>query len=54
MLLGKTRSHSHIYPLSTTEQQAMEDYVQEALQQGYIHPSNSLASTRLLFVEIKG
>lgn len=37
-----------------TEQQAMEDYVQEALQQGYIHPSNSLASTRLLFVEIKG
>lgn len=27
---------SHLYPLSLSEQKATEDYVQEALQQGYI------------------
>lgn len=31
----------HIYPLSILEQKAMEEYIQEALHQGFIRPSTS-------------
>lgn len=41
-------------PLSIVEQAAMEEYVQEVLQQGYIRPSVSLASASFSFVEKKG
>ncbi|KAL0161269.1 hypothetical protein M9458_044994, partial [Cirrhinus mrigala] len=34
--------HGKIYPLSIPETKAMEDYIQEALAQGYIRPSTSL------------
>lgn len=40
-----------VYPLSHTEQLAMEEYVQEALKQEYIIPSMSLASAEFFFVE---
>lgn len=39
--------------LSKTEQSAMKEYVQEALHEGYICPSISLASTGGFFVEKK-
>lgn len=39
-----------VYPLSLSEQKNMEEYVQEALQQGYIRPSTSPASAGLFFI----
>ncbi|MCJ8729355.1 hypothetical protein PDJAM_G00105360 [Pangasius djambal] len=53
LLPGTTPPHNPIYPLSLTEQQAMEEYVQEALQEGYFHPATSPASAELFFVERK-
>ncbi|KAI2651025.1 Transposon Tf2-11 polyprotein [Labeo rohita] len=38
-----------IYPLSIPENQAMEEYIKEALQHGYIHPSTSPAASSLFF-----
>lgn len=43
----------HVYPLSLPEQLVMVDYIEEALQQGYIRRSTSQASTGF-FVEKKG
>lgn len=45
--------HNCFYPLSLAEQQAMEEYVQEVLQQGYIQPSTCLSSAGFFFVEKK-
>ncbi len=39
-----------IYPLSILERKAMENYVKEALQQGFIHPSTSPAASSFFFV----
>lgn len=38
LLQGTSPPFNRIYPLSLTEPQAIEEYVQEALQQGHIHP----------------
>lgn len=43
-----------IYPLSVPEHMAMEEYIQEALHQGFIRPSSSLVSSRFFFVAKKG
>lgn len=42
-----------IYPLSIPEQKAIEEYVEEALQQGYIHPSTSPATSSFFIVAKK-
>ncbi|KAI2645539.1 Transposon Tf2-9 polyprotein [Labeo rohita] len=42
-----------IYPLSLPETQAMEEYIQEALSQGYICPSTSPAASSFFFVAKK-
>ncbi len=43
---------SKVYPLSRTESQAMEEYITEALNSGFIHPSMSPAAAGF-FVEKK-
>ena len=43
----------HVYPLSYAETEAMENYVQESLQQSFIHPSKSPASSSFFFVKKK-
>ncbi len=42
-----------IYPLSLPEQKAMEEYIEEALQQGYIRPSTSPVASSFFFVAKK-
>ncbi|KAL0172102.1 hypothetical protein M9458_032413, partial [Cirrhinus mrigala] len=42
-----------IYPLSLPETKAMEEYIQEALSQGYICPSTSPAASSFFFVAKK-
>ncbi|KAL0194826.1 hypothetical protein M9458_008398, partial [Cirrhinus mrigala] len=42
-----------IYPLSIPENQAMEEYIKEALQHGYIRPSTSPAASSFFFVAKK-
>ncbi|KAI2666816.1 Transposon Tf2-6 polyprotein [Labeo rohita] len=42
-----------IYPLLIPENQAMEEYIKEALQHGYIHPSTSPAASSFFFVAKK-
>lgn len=54
LCLGTSPSCGRIYPLFITKQQAKEEYVQEALQQGYIEPPTSPAVAGLFFVEMKG
>ncbi|XDV19520.1 hypothetical protein PO909_024978 [Leuciscus waleckii] len=44
---------SKVYPLSRTESQAMEEYIEEALNSGFIHPSTSPAAAGFFFVEKK-
>ncbi|KAK3545878.1 hypothetical protein QTP70_016572 [Hemibagrus guttatus] len=44
---------SKVYPLSRPETQAMEDYIEEALSSGFIHPSTSPAAAGFFFVEKK-
>ncbi|KAI2646181.1 Transposon Tf2-8 polyprotein [Labeo rohita] len=39
-----------VYPLSIPERQAMEEYIEEALKQGFIQPSTSLAASSFFFV----
>ncbi|XDV15206.1 hypothetical protein PO909_015336 [Leuciscus waleckii] len=45
LLPGATLPHGKVYPLSIPEQKAMEEYVEEALRQGYIRPSTSPAAS---------
>ncbi|KAI4899740.1 hypothetical protein NFI96_016540 [Prochilodus magdalenae] len=44
---------SRVYPLTQAEDQAMEEYIQEALAQGYIRPSTSPAAAGFFFVKKK-
>lgn len=53
-LPGISPPHNRIYPFSLTGQHAREEYIQEVLQQGYIWPATSPASTKIFFVENKG
>ncbi len=45
LLPGESVPKGKIYPLSLPEQKAMEEYIEEALQQGYIRPSMSPAAS---------
>lgn len=51
LLAGSTPTRNHIYPSSAKETQAVNEYIEEVLQQGYIHPSTSSPSTTYVFVE---
>ncbi len=53
LLPGESVPRGRIYPLSIPEQKAMEEYIEEALQQGYIRPSTSPAASSFLFVAKK-
>ncbi|KAG1956957.1 retrotransposable element [Pimephales promelas] len=50
LLPGAVLPRGKIYPLSIPEQKAMEEYIQEALSQGYIRPSTSPAASSFFFV----
>ncbi len=50
---GEPVPHGKIYPLSLPEQKAMEEYIEEALRQGYIVPSTSPAASSFFFVAKK-
>ncbi len=53
LLPGESVPKGKIYPLSLPEQKAMEDYIEEALEQGYIRPSTSPAASSFFFVAKK-
>lgn len=53
LITGEPVPRGKIYPLSIPEQMAMEEYIKEALQQGYIHPSTPLATLSFFFVAKK-
>lgn len=44
---------SKVYPLTIPETQAMEQYIEEALESGFIQPSKSPAASGFFFVEKK-
>ncbi|KAL0201043.1 hypothetical protein M9458_004230, partial [Cirrhinus mrigala] len=50
---GKVPPRGHLYSLSATEHQAMEEYVAEGLRAGTIHPSSSPAAAGFFFVKKK-
>ncbi|KAK3540671.1 hypothetical protein QTP70_034527 [Hemibagrus guttatus] len=53
LLLGEPVPRGRIYPLSILEEKAMEEYIKEALAQGYIRPSTSPAASSFFFVAKK-
>uniref|UniRef100_A0A8C1GDW5 ribonuclease H n=1 Tax=Cyprinus carpio TaxID=7962 RepID=A0A8C1GDW5_CYPCA len=53
LMPGEPVPRGRIYSLSIPEQEAMQKYVQEALQQGYIRPSTSPAAASFFFVPKK-
>ncbi|KAL0149815.1 hypothetical protein M9458_054863 [Cirrhinus mrigala] len=53
LLPGEPVPRGKIYPLSIHEQKAMEEYIEEALQQGYIRPSTSPVASSFFFVAKK-
>ncbi len=53
LLPGESVPRGRIYPLSLPEQKAMEEYIEEALQQGYIRPSTSPAASSFFIVAKK-
>ncbi len=53
LLPGEPVPRGRIYPLSIPEQKAMEEYIDEALQQNYIRPSTSPAASSFFFVAKK-
>ncbi len=53
LLPGESVPRGKIYPLSIPEQKAMEEYIEEALRQGYICPSTSPAASSFFFVAKK-
>ncbi len=53
LLPGATLPKGRVYPLSIPEQKAMEEYIQEALQQHFIRPSTSPATSSFFFVAKK-
>ncbi|KAI2644628.1 Transposon Tf2-6 polyprotein [Labeo rohita] len=50
LLPGAQLPKGRVYPLSIPERQAMEEYIKEALQQGFIQPSTSPAGSSCFFV----
>ncbi|KAK3552410.1 hypothetical protein QTP86_011646 [Hemibagrus guttatus] len=50
LLPGEPVPRGRIYPLSILEEKAMEEYIKEALAQGYIRPSTSPAASSFFFV----
>ncbi len=50
LLPGTKLPKGRVYPLSIPECKAMEDYIREALQQGFIQPSTSPAASSFFFV----
>ncbi|KAI2644120.1 Transposon Tf2-8 polyprotein [Labeo rohita] len=50
LLPGAQLPKGRVYPLSNPERQAMEEYVKEALAQGFIQPSTSPATSSFFFV----
>jgi len=53
LLPGESVPRGKIYPLSIPEEKAMEEYIKEALAQGYIRPSTSPAASSFFFVAKK-
>ncbi len=53
LIPGEPVPRGKIYPLSLPEQKAMEEYIEEALHQGYIRPSTSPAASNFFFVAKK-
>ncbi|KAK3507044.1 hypothetical protein QTP70_001909, partial [Hemibagrus guttatus] len=53
LLPGEPVPRGRIYPLSVPEEKAMEEYIKEALVQGYIRPSTSPAASSFFFVAKK-
>ncbi len=49
LLPGATLPKGRVYPQSIPEQKAMEEYIQEALQQHFIRPSTSPAASSFFF-----
>ncbi|KAI2653687.1 Retrotransposon-derived protein PEG10 [Labeo rohita] len=50
LLPGALLPKGRVYPLSNLERQAMEEYIKEALAQGFIRPSTSPATSSFFFV----
>ncbi len=50
LLPGTQPPKGQVYPLSIPECKVMENYIKEALQQGFIHPSTSPAASSFFFV----
>ncbi|KAK3545866.1 hypothetical protein QTP70_016399 [Hemibagrus guttatus] len=53
LIPGEPVPKGWIYSLSIPEEEAMEEYIQEALAQGYIRPSTSPAASSFFFVAKK-
>ncbi|KAK3557568.1 hypothetical protein QTP70_030502 [Hemibagrus guttatus] len=53
LIPGEPVPKGRIYSLSLPEEKAMEEYIAEALAQGYIHPSMSPAASSFFFVAKK-
>ncbi|KAK3562634.1 hypothetical protein QTP86_003373 [Hemibagrus guttatus] len=53
LIPGEPVPKGWIYSLSIPEERAMEEYIKEALSQGYIHPSTSPAASSFFFVAKK-
>ncbi|ROL53441.1 Transposon Tf2-6 polyprotein [Anabarilius grahami] len=53
LLPGEPVPRGKIYPLAIPEEKAMEEYIKEALAQGYIRPSTSPAASSFFFVAKK-
>ncbi|KAK3568650.1 hypothetical protein QTP86_011419 [Hemibagrus guttatus] len=53
LIPGEPVPKGRIYSLSIPEEKAMEEYIKEALSQGYIHPSTSPAVSSFFFVAKK-
>ncbi|KAL6480099.1 hypothetical protein MHYP_G00111320 [Metynnis hypsauchen] len=50
LLPGATPPRSQLFTLSPPEQAAMEDYIHEALEQGFIRPSSSPTEAGFFFI----
>lgn len=53
MVPGFTMPKGKIYPLLIPEQKTMDEYIKEALKQGFIQPSTSPASSSFFFMAKK-
>ncbi|KAK3529898.1 hypothetical protein QTP86_007216 [Hemibagrus guttatus] len=53
LLPGAKLPKGRVYPLSIPDNKAIEEYISEALQQGFIRPSTTLAASSFFFVAKK-